>query len=200
MIDNIIKLLKSRQGEKRFNHTLGVRDMAVRLGRIYLPDELYPLECAALLHDITKECTKDENIALMGDIWQELSSEEKASAQILHAYSAPMLIKKEFPSLATEKILSSIMKHTVGDENMSTFDMIIFISDFIEVGRKYPASVKTREYLFNSIEDEKTDNLYALINACIMEIDYTIEHIKEKNGIIVPKTLLARKALLEKIR
>ena len=40
--------------EKRRKHVLEVEKMAVRIGEIYLPDELMRLRAAALLHDITK--------------------------------------------------------------------------------------------------------------------------------------------------
>lgn len=192
--------VKSRLSEKRFKHTLAVRDMALRLGKIYLPNQLSELEYAALLHDITKELSVEENISLIGDLWQSLSYEEKISPQIFHAYSAPALIKRDFPKFATENVLSAVFKHTVADEDMTVFDMIIFLSDFIEEGRIYEASIATREYLFSNISCEERDNIRALINSCIMEIDFTIEHIKKKGGNIVPKTLLARKSLVEKNR
>ncbi len=197
MLENEVK---SRLSAKRFEHTLAVRDMALRLGKIYLPNDLFDLECASLLHDITKEFSIEENIALMGDLWKRLSDEEKNSPQIFHSYSAPALIKRDFPQFAKENILSAVFKHTVADVRMSVFDMIIFLSDFIEEGRKYESSSLTREYLFSAINDKSIDNIKALINSCIMEIDFTIEHIREKNGVIVPKTLMAKSALLEKIR
>lgn len=199
-IDTLEAIVKERLSEKRFKHTLAVRDMAVKLGKIFLPDELYELEAAALLHDITKEVSVEENITLMGDLWEKLSCEERQSPQIFHAYSAPALIKRDFKEFAKEKILSAVFKHTVADEDMSIFDMIIFLSDFIEEQRIYEASDITRKYLFSSLSDDAEKNVTALINASIMEIDFTIEHIKKKGGVIVPKTLLARKGLVEKIR
>ena len=39
---------------KRLVHTLAVEDMAVKLGKLYLPDQTEKLRAAALLHDITK--------------------------------------------------------------------------------------------------------------------------------------------------
>lgn len=197
MLENEIK---SRLSDKRFKHTLAVRDMALRLGEIYLPNELSDLECASLLHDITKELSIEENIALMGDLWEELSIEEKQSPQIFHSYSAPAMIKRDFPDFVKENILSAVFKHTVADEEMSIFDMIIFLSDFIEEGRIYESSILTREYLFSAINDECIDNIEALTRACIMEIDFTIEHISKKGGVIVPKTLMAKNTLSEKIR
>ena len=199
-IETLEALVKERLSEKRFKHTLAVRDMALRLGKIFLPDKLYELEAATLLHDITKEVGIEENIALMGDLWNTLSDEERQSPQIFHAYSAPVLIKREFKEFAKEDILSAVFKHTVADEDMSIFDMIIFLSDFIEQSRVYEASIKTREYLFGALCDDATSNITALIKASIMEIDFTIEHIKKKGGVVVPKTLLARTGLFEKIR
>jgi HD superfamily phosphohydrolase YqeK len=62
--DNIRATIKEMQGEKRFNHTLGVEEEAFELGKIFMPDKCEKLALCGLLHDITKKLKTDEQLAL----------------------------------------------------------------------------------------------------------------------------------------
>ena len=62
----------------RLRHTLGVEEMAARIGQIYCPEKENVLRAAALLHDITKELAKDEQIALCISHGYEPAKEELA--------------------------------------------------------------------------------------------------------------------------
>ena len=57
-------LVKGRLSEKRYQHTLNVKKMAVKLARRYGVNE-EKAALAALLHDAAKEIPKEEMKALM---------------------------------------------------------------------------------------------------------------------------------------
>ncbi|MBQ8689985.1 MAG: bis(5'-nucleosyl)-tetraphosphatase (symmetrical) YqeK [Clostridia bacterium] len=199
-LDRLQAAVKERLSEKRFLHTVGVKEMAILLGRACLPDDLSELGAAALLHDITKECDAEAQLYMLRELGQEATAEDMKSPAILHSYTAPYVILRDFSELATPQILSAVKKHTAGDAEMSVFDKIIFISDFIERGRSYPACIETRNFLLSSLDEGKReDNVRSLTLACIMAIDFTIENLKSKEKSIHPTTLMARNALASEI-
>ena len=58
------ELVRSRLSDQRYEHTLNVKKMAVKLAKRYGADE-EQAALAALLHDAAKEISKDEMRAIM---------------------------------------------------------------------------------------------------------------------------------------
>lgn len=171
-ISKLYDAVQKRLSPKRYAHTLGVEKMAARLGEIFLPDKITELRAAALLHDVAKELTGEEQLELMKTSAFAFSSEDLNTPSAYHAFSAPELIKRDFPEFATSEIISAVLYHTLGDVNMSLFDKIIFISDYIEEGRNYQSCVDVRELLFKLIEDGE-DKLAAIDRAIALSIENT---------------------------
>lgn len=191
--------VKERLSEKRFLHTLAVKDMAKRLSFFCLPEYTEELTAAALLHDITKEFTKEEEQEAISSFNIELDSEDIKSPGIIHSFTAPFIIKRDFPDFATERILSAVRNHTVGAADMSVFDKIIFLADFIEETRAYEASAQVRSFVLENMGVNLENNVKILNTACIMEIDSTISHLITNKKRINFKNILTRNALLDKI-
>lgn len=135
----------------RLKHVLGVRDTAMQLGKLHNVD-IKKLEIAALLHDITKYYPRDKNIELIQKYFP--NSEEiikEFNEYILHAFSAYVVAKNVY-EITDKDILDSIMNHTIGKENMTLYEKIIFISDYIEPNRTYESCVKVRKMAFENID------------------------------------------------
>ena len=132
----------------RYLHTLGVERAALEIGKHCLSDKLSDLSAAALLHDIAKEIPVDAQLKLMHESGIAFTEEDYRSESLYHAFCAPQIVKEKFPSFATEAILSAVFLHTSGGENMTLFDEIIFLADFVEDGRKYDSCKEIREELF----------------------------------------------------
>ena len=196
----LYEAVRAELGEKRFSHTIGVINAARLLGEKCLPEKVEELACAALLHDVTKELSDEEQATLLKDEWCTLSPDEKESPQIFHSYTAPYVIRARFPEYATEEILSAVRKHTVGDEEMTVFDMIIFIADYIEDGRTYSECVEVREYLYSALGDDLPSNVLSLMRACVMAIDNTVASLNKRGKMVAKKTELVKAALLNKIK
>ncbi len=187
--------------DKRFAHTLGVERAARELGKHCLPDSIPELAAAALLHDIAKELSKDEQVAIMRKSGIAFTDEDYASEPLYHAFSAPTVIKEQFPEFATENVLSAVLFHTSADANMSLFDEIIFIADFIEDGRKYDACREARRDLLSSLEGE-TDvekKLRILHLSVLRVIDFTVKYLEDKGKAVNSRMLLARKSIARKL-
>ena len=190
--------VSSMLSEKRFQHTLGVRKMAEMLADHCLPGKREEIAAAALLHDVAKEIPIEQLIDIMKADHVVLT--EADAPPVFHSYAAPYVVKTEFPEFATPSILSAVARHTVGDADMSIFDEIIFLADYIEDGRTYKDCIETRELMLSSlVPGDVKGNVNALHKACIMSIDRTCKSLLEKGKAANPRALEAKKALQAKI-
>ena len=147
-IDDIKKALRCTLDKKRYKHTLGVADTAKKLSKIYekrlnksqakeyinLPDKAY---LAGLLHDCAKYYTHIEQLALSDRYRIELTPTERSNPQLIHGKLGSYIAKKRY-GVKDKQILEAIRVHTVGKPDMSILEQIIYISDYIEPGRKIP--------------------------------------------------------------
>ena len=187
--------------ERRFSHSLGVERAALEIGRHCLPDKLSELSAAALLHDVAKEASREDQLAAMYRSGVEFTDEDYSSAALYHSFAAPQIVKERFPHFATDEILSAIFTHTSGGEAMTIFDEIIFIADFVDDTRPYDACKMAREKLFSDLEAAKTreDKVCALHKSVISVIDFTIDYLENKGKSVNSRMLLAKSALEGKI-
>ena len=200
MLVELREQISIRLSPRRFKHTLGVERAAEFLARKCLPERVFEARAAAILHDVTKELSFEEQLDIIRENSIILTEEELSIPALLHSHTAVAVIQSDFAKFATEEILSAVDKHTTGDENMSVFDKIIFLADFIEDTRVYPTSLTTARFVRESMKTKNIGaNIYALNKACIMEFDSTIEHLKRTGRKINTKTLLARDSLISKI-
>lgn len=175
--------IKRHMGSHRYEHTLGVEKAAMFLGSILLPERISELRAAALLHDVTKELSYDEQFSLLSTESFELSDEDKATLPALHSFSAVPFIKANYADYASDDILSAVFNHTLGAEDITLFDKIVFISDFIEDGRTYNSCMTTARFLKENIKQENTldENIDFLNQAILMAIDATVSSVLRKN-------------------
>ena len=131
MIDKLRDRLSLELSPKRYEHTLGVERAAISLSAFFPEISRSELSVAALLHDVAKELPPDEQIRLAKAYLCELEEEDRSSPQVIHALAAPARILEEFSGFATPHVLSAVLKHTTGSEDMSVFDKIIFLWGFL---------------------------------------------------------------------
>lgn len=131
-IQEIEEYLKTKFDEKshRLNHIYNVKETAISLAKIYNAD-IPSVIVASYLHDATKHISNEENIKLAGNDLNEF-----VPKGCYHAYSASQLAKNLF-KINDIDILNAIKYHCTGRKNMSLLEKIIYVSDFIEVGRDF---------------------------------------------------------------
>lgn len=135
--------------EKRFAHTLRTRDMAVRLARRWGADEDLT-EQAALLHDITKKCTDDEQLKLCKKYGIIVHYREEEFHQLIHADTAACVARDVFH--AGDAVCRAIALHTLGAPGMGLMDKIVYLADAVEEGRDYPGVRELREEAFLDLD------------------------------------------------
>ncbi len=177
--------------EKRYAHTLSVAKEAVVLGEIYLPEEKKRLMAAALLHDITKRAEVKKQLQYCEKFGIILKSEDLSSSGVLHAITAPALAQRDFSSYVDEEILDAVRWHTTGRDEMTVFEAIIYLADYIEESRTIEDCVAVRRAFYRGLE-EKTDPALVLARAMIDSFDSTLSHLSKEGAAIHSDTVGAR--------
>ncbi len=199
MLVQLRQSISLRLSTHRYNHTIGVEKIARFLAENCLPEKKKEISVAAILHDVTKELPFDANLKILREAGVVLENEDDYTPSVIHSFTASVFVKTHFKEFATEEILSAISKHTVGGVDMSVFDKIIFLADFIEENRTYTDAVSTRKFVLDSIKHESvSENVKILDQACVMEIDSTIAHLKSLGKPINKKVFLVKDSLLSK--
>ena len=197
---NLQKRVKDTLSEKRFLHTLGVIKAAEQIAGYCCPDSINEIRVAALLHDITKELSFEEQLKLLELGQISLDDEDKESPAILHSYTAPVVIERDYPEFANKTVLSAVRNHTLGSPDMTVADEIIFVSDFVEESRTYEASLRLREFLNSNLKPGKiSENEKVLHSAVVFAIDSTVRNLLSNKKAVNTKNILTRNALLSKI-
>ncbi|VEU80672.1 bis(5'-nucleosyl)-tetraphosphatase (symmetrical) YqeK [Haploplasma axanthum] len=148
-IDEIKEVVKIKYTNNinRFNHIIGVYEMAMKLANHYgVSSE--EVAIAALFHDYTKYDSIDDQVKYIN---KEDVLKYQDTPVIYHALSASKLIKEEF-HIDNELISSAISKHVWGNVKMNMTDKIVLISDKIELGRTYNGVDYLRRLAFQDID------------------------------------------------
>lgn len=137
------ELVRSRLSDKRYEHTLNVKKMAVKLAKRYGVDE-DKAALAALLHDSAKEISKDEMRELMRQYPQYAEGGEERPATVWHGICAAILARTRW-GVEDEAILSAIACHTAGKAGMSKLDKVVYLADMTSKERDWPGVGKLRK-------------------------------------------------------
>ncbi len=183
-------MLEKLQGlidEKRFAHSIGVRDTAIMLAARYGIDT-EKAKIAGLLHDCAKNIPKEESIRRCEEAGIPLKPVCYIEKGLVHSYLGAIVAKTEF-GITDEEILSAIYYHTTGHEDMPLLTKIVYLSDIIEPGRNVPNLEELRHLAMEDIDE-------ALIRA----INSTISHILQKGSVLDCDTVMARNFLVQEKR
>ena len=137
------ELVRSRLSDKRYEHTINVKKMAVKLAKHYGADE-EQAALAALLHDAAKEIGKDEMCAIMQAHPEYAEGGEARPTPVWHGVCASILARTEW-GVTDEAVLSAIACHTAGKPGMTQLDKILYLADMTSAERDWPGVEKLRK-------------------------------------------------------
>ena len=129
------ELVRSRLSDKRYEHTINVKKMAVKMAKHYGEDP-DRAALAALLHDSAKEISKDEMREIMRRYPQYAEGGEQRPAPVWHGVCASILARTEW-GVTDEQVLSAIACHTAGKPGMTRLDKIIYLADMTSAERDW---------------------------------------------------------------
>lgn len=139
----ILTWLKENLSEERFNHSVGTAECAEKLAEKYNlnKEKAY---IAGLLHDCAK-CFSNKKLKEIIDKHLKVEECEMLNYKTLHAPVSAYIAQKDF-GVSDNEILSAIRWHTLGKQDMTTFEKIIFLADKIEPNtreKKYCSEIRS---------------------------------------------------------
>jgi nicotinate-nucleotide adenylyltransferase len=173
---------------------LGVERMIVRLGALYLPGQERRLRAAALLHDVTKEESTQNQLQILHDAGIITTDYDRQAPKTLHARTAALRIPVEFPEFADETVLSMVRYHTTGRRGMTLPERLLYLADYIDETRTFPDCVLLRQYFFDAQPDEMSmqERLALLGDTMILSYDLTIRGLLDEQAPVCADTVEAR--------
>ena len=204
LTDEMLSVLRERVRDylkpKRYLHTLAVEEEAARLGELFLPDRINALRAAALLHDITKRDDLEKQLQYCSEFGIIYDVLEKSSPKLFHAKTAAELARRDFAEFVDDEIISGIRWHTTGREQMTAFESIVYLADYIEKTRTFPDCVELRRYFWGGIAEPGADVAEHFKKTMVLSFDMTIRNLIEENAPIDRDTVAARNRFILELR
>lgn len=138
-------------GDYRFNHSVNVAKEAKKLAKHYGADE-NKAEIAGILHDITKEMPKEQQLQIIIDSGIILDNVQLHAPMLWHGMSGSIVVRDEL-GIDDEDILNAIRYHTTGRAGMSLLEKVIFTADFTSEERTYSGVATMRKKSKKSLEE-----------------------------------------------
>ena len=182
-LEEVHNKLKQRVSSHRYNHILGVIDAAVYLARKYDENE-EAAYIAALFHDYAKKLSKEQLEAYILKHNLEIDEIMHNAYQLIHGKVAAHIAKHNY-NITDENILNAIEYHTTGRKGMSKLEKIIYLADFIELGRDYPG-----------VEDLRITAEESLDNGVLQALNNTINYVLSMGNLLHTNTIEARNYIL----
>ena len=171
------KGILSRLRGYRYEHTLGCERAARKLAERFGGDP-EKAGVAALLHDITKHLSPQEQLNLCEKYGIIPCTVEKSEPKMLHGKTAAAIAREEYGM--PEDICDAIACHTTGKHGMTLLDKILYLADYIEDTRDFPGVEKARELARTSID-----------RALLYCYDQTLTELVERGKLIHSDTVAA---------
>lgn len=183
-IEEIKNYLKNKLSEKRYKHSLGVADEAVKLAAHYYADK-DKAYLAGLVHDAAKETKNAEAKSLLKDRYGlTLDPITENTHKLLHGPLGACIAQSEF-GINDPEILDAVKYHTTAKANMGLLTKIIYIADYIEPNRDFDGVEELRALAYEDID-----------KAILLGIDFTIGELLERGSMFHPDTVHARNYIL----
>lgn len=180
---NLIQMdekLKNTLSERRYIHSIGVMESAVSLAERFGGD-IDKARIAGLLHDCAKEVDKDEAVKLCDELGIDIDDAKRVQKGLLHADLGAELVKTEY-DISDSEIYDAIKYHTMGRENMTMLDKIIYLADFIEPSRRdFEGLTELRKLCMEDLDE-----------AMLFAINLSISFVLNKGKVLHKQTLATR--------
>lgn len=171
------KGILSRLRGYRYEHTLGCERAARKLAERFGSDP-EKAGVAALLHDITKHLSPQEQLNLCEKYGIIPCTVEKSEPKMLHGKTAAAIAREEYGM--PEEICDAIACHTTGRRGMTLLDKILYLADYIEDTRDFSGVEKARKLARQDID-----------RALLYCYDQTLTDLVERGKLIHSDTVAA---------
>jgi predicted HD superfamily hydrolase involved in NAD metabolism len=169
-----------------YRHSLGTAKTAAALAKIYglSAGRAYT---AGLLHDCAKGMNRTRLEACIKKYGIKLDAHAGKIPAVWHSYVGEKMAAYVF-GIKDRAVLVAIRNHTIGRAGMSRLARIVYVSDFIEEGRRYAASRRIRK---KAMAGESS------LDSLVLDVVKDKEKYLKNNGLMVhPGAILLRKELM----
>lgn len=173
--EELIEKLKKALTQSRFEHVLRVEQMAIELAKKNDVD-VEKASVAGLCHDYAKQRPDDNFIELIKKYRLDDILLQYGNA-IWHGEVGYLLVQNEL-GVTDIDILNSIKHHTTGAKYMSKLEQIVYMADYIEMGRDFPGVEEARDITFNDLAD-----------GVAYQTKHTLQFLISSNKPVYPKTI-----------
>lgn len=180
-IETMREKLQSALSVKRYIHTMGVAEEAIKLAEIYgTQKDQQKAQAAGLLHDCAKDYPEEMRLRFCRDYKVKLDDVMERQTDLIHPFLGAEVARREY--LVTDgEILDAIRYHTTGRADMSLLEKIIFIADYIEPNREK----------FEGLEEARRLAYLDLDMAMRYILEETIAFVKQRGRLLHPLSLEA---------
>jgi predicted HD superfamily hydrolase involved in NAD metabolism len=183
--EEIIKRLKETLDPQRFEHSLRVEKIALKLAARYRVNK-QQASLAALLHDCARRYDRPGLLREAKKLGLKIRPLDRAEPKLLHGELGVRLARQEF-RVKTLPVLAAIRWHTTGKPGMSKLAKVIYLADHVEEGRDHAAAGRLRKLAFRQLDR-------AIAAAASAQLEYLLQR-----GVPVdPATLETRNSYLKK--
>ncbi|MCL2212780.1 MAG: nicotinate (nicotinamide) nucleotide adenylyltransferase [Oscillospiraceae bacterium] len=150
--------VREHMSEDRFAHTLRVEAECVKLAKLFglSSVDTHRLRVAGLLHDITKERTRDEQMGICEKSGVPLPDRLLPVFPLWHGFTGGVFSADVFADVVDEEICSAVSNHTYGRPGASLIEKCVQIADIIEDGRDDEHYIAMREILYSGVSAGKS--------------------------------------------
>ena len=198
-LEKIKSVLPQYYTRKRLSHTLSVEKECTELAKIYdfSEEDTLRLRAAALLHDITKKWSDEEQIAYCQKHDIPYTEEDTYMTKVIHSRTGAHLARCLFPELVDDGIYDAILFHTTAKPEMPLATALLYLADYIEPERTFVDCVKLRTEFYTLLEQK--DKYKALYETLVRSFGYTVSSLVEEGSLIHVDIILARNYYLLKL-
>lgn len=180
-LETMQEKLQSALSVKRYIHTMGVSEEAVRLAEIYgTRADQQKAKVAGLLHDCAKDYPVEMRLRFCKEYKVPLDEIMEKQTDLIHPFLGAEVAKREY-LVDDKEILNAIRYHTTGRANMTFLEKIIFIADYIEPNREN----------FDGLEEARRLAYIDLDMAIKCILEQTIAFVEERGRLLHPLSLEA---------
>ena len=198
MLDDLRSQVSGAMSPKRFRHTVAVEAMTERLCNLFCPELCMPMRAAALLHDVTKELSLEQQEALCRELGLTVTEADRLAPKTLHARTAAALIKLRHLAFNDPLIVHAVRWHTTGHADMTLTEKLLYLADYIDDSRSFESCVILRRYFWGAEPERMNpeERLSLLRDTLILSFDMTMRDLLADGNPISVETAEARNALL----
>lgn len=170
------KILTEKLDDYRMHHSECVSECAAVLAEKYGAD-VEKARLAGLLHDVTKNTPRAEQLEIIEKSGEGLSEVELINPKVWHQISGAAFLKDN-GIISDEEILGAVRWHTTGRAGMTLLEKIVYVADFISADRVYRDVNVVRRLSETSLE-----------HAILYTSRYTVEKLVSADLPIHPATV-----------